>query len=158
MPDSADAALADLLETLGLSHLRAALSSSTLSSLGQLERAALLSRLKSLGVERLAERQKLATAVAKAARAPAASTSDAVPAVNFDHLTPQSFQIFCHNTTLADGTTLDNTGPAPEFVIESVSVMWRAHAAVGAAAARSRAGFGSRRFTAGNAHGREATR
>ena len=32
----------------------------------------------------------------------------------------QSFQIFCHNTTLADGTQLDNNDPAPEFVIASL--------------------------------------
>ena len=72
-------------------------------------------------MDKLAERQKAATAIAKAARAPPPDPNGlAAPRVQRTDLTPQSFSIYCHNTTLADGTQLDNDDPAPEFIIASL--------------------------------------
>jgi hypothetical protein len=113
--------LDEVLEVNGLAHLRQLLAGATLADLAALERAPLLAKLKAIGVERLGDRQKAATAIAKTARSPPAAASEDVPSSSrYDHLTPQGFQIFCHNTTLADGTSLDNHKPAPEFIIAAL--------------------------------------
>jgi hypothetical protein len=62
--------LVALLEATSLSHLSASLNGVTLETLRLHERLALLAHLKQLGVARLGDRQKLATAVAKSTRAP----------------------------------------------------------------------------------------
>jgi hypothetical protein len=54
--------------------------------------------------------------------ADAASSAEAAassPPVNKERtdIQPQSFSIYCHNTTLYDGTQLSNSEPAPEFII-----------------------------------------
>ena len=35
-------------------------------------------------------------------------------------LKPQGFTMWCHNTTLEDGTLLDNDEPAPEFILAAL--------------------------------------
>lgn len=111
-----------VLDELGLRTLESALQGLTFSELAELPRLELLAHLKENGVDRLGDRQKLATAIAKTARASDGSSSgaDAVTKPPRDDLVPQSFQIYCHNTTLADGTTLDNKEQAPEFVIAAL--------------------------------------
>ena len=114
------AAMATLLAANGLSHLLETLQGHALAELEAMERVALLSKLKAIGVDRLGDRQKLATAIAKAARSSnLAADGDAAAAKRGD-LVPQGFQIFCHNTTLEDGSSLDNNDPAPEFVIAAL--------------------------------------
>ena len=66
-------ALADLLSQLGLGHLSSPLSADGLEMLWGVERANLLAHLKLRGVEKLSERQKLATAIAKAKSAASAT-------------------------------------------------------------------------------------
>jgi hypothetical protein len=112
----ADPALAGILEASALAHLQGALEGETLATLGALDRQPLLSHLKACGLA-LAERQKLATAVAKATRRAAETTSAAVAAKPRVEPAAQGFTIYCHRTTLQDGTTLDNSEPAPEFVV-----------------------------------------
>ena len=73
-----DPALPQLLESLQLAHLSDALHGETADGLGNLERSALLARLKSRGLK-LSESQKLATALIK--RAKAASVTPVAPAV-----------------------------------------------------------------------------
>ena len=79
----------------GLSHVAPLLAGHTLTALGSLARPDLLSKLKELGVDRLGDRQKAATAIAKAARAPPTfgAASDAGPVVSRDDLKPQ----VCHH-------------------------------------------------------------
>ena len=103
-----------VLSPLNLTHLLPLLDGQDLA----LERAALLVKLKELGVDKLPERQKIATAIAKALRGPAAPAPP--PAKPRDDIVPQSFEVYCHNTTLADGTILNNHDQAPEFVIEAL--------------------------------------
>ena len=62
----ADSQLAGLLDELSLTHLNAPLATETLKELKDLSRPVLLTRLKDAGVIKLPERQKLATAIAKA--------------------------------------------------------------------------------------------
>ena len=68
----ADAALVSLLESVSLSHLSTPLTGKSLSvlqsELAEKGRPAFLSDLKAIGVDKLPERQKLATTIAKAAR------------------------------------------------------------------------------------------
>ena len=61
-----------VLSPLNLTHLLPLLDGQDLA----LERAALLVKLKELGVDKLPERQKIATAIAKALRGPAAPAAD----------------------------------------------------------------------------------
>ena len=110
----------DAVLTDGLAHLREQLSEFTFDELAELPRAELLTKLKAIGVERLADRQKLATAIAKAARKPASAEETKAPTRDLESIPPQSFSIYCHNTTLADGTQLDNDNPAPEFMIATL--------------------------------------
>ena len=79
---TSDEALTSLLEQLSLSHLSTSLAEASLQSLSMLGRAALLTALKASGVDKLVERQKLATAIAKARTAGATAlrpTGSAAP-------------------------------------------------------------------------------
>ena len=116
---STDTALLEAMSRADLSHLSQHVSSHTLQGLGAMERLALLAQLRDSGIERHGDRQKAATAISKAYRSMNAhcdvdSQQSATPK---SPLEPQSFSIYCHNTTLADGTQLNNDEPAPEFVI-----------------------------------------
>ena len=72
-PAQHDLALADLLHATSMSHLMESFAGAALSTLWSMERTALLSNLKARGVDKLTERQKLATAIIKArSAAPAA--------------------------------------------------------------------------------------
>ena len=113
--------MGSLLYELGLTPLREHLPG-TLAEYASMERVALLSHLKDNGVQKLSDRQRIATSIAKATRvkgAPAAALHTATRP-ELDAIEPQGFSIYCHNTTLADGTTLNNSGPAPEFVIATL--------------------------------------
>lgn len=110
--------LADLLSASDLTHLTDTLKGQALSDFVSTARVELLAKLKALGVSKLSDRQKLATAIAKTSRTPSKAIKP--QRVDYDHLTPQGFQIFCHNTTLTDGTSLDNSMPAPEFIIAAL--------------------------------------
>lgn len=120
-----DDALAALLERHDLQQLSDALHGETFASLSSLERSALLSAFKARGIA-LSDRQKLATAIAKslreqAAQPDAAASSASTPAAAPSReLKPQGFMIYCHRTTLDDGTSLDNKEPAPEWMIASL--------------------------------------
>ena len=72
--------LAAIAEGVELQHLLPQLAGETLHSLWALQRPALLSHLRSIGVERLTERQKLATAVVKARAACTAAPQPPPPA------------------------------------------------------------------------------
>ena len=103
----------------GLKHLRPLLQGQSIEELSHLDRPAILALLKSLGLA-LSDRQKLATAVAKTLRAAshvASSKLDEPSRIAVVDPQPQSFTIFCHRTTLEDGTSLDNSNPAPDFII-----------------------------------------
>ena len=92
-----------------MQHLSASLSGESFESLSALPRVPLLAHLKSLNVN-LQERQRLATAVAKASRSDsqlpqqhAEQLSGEVAAASRVEPKPQGFTIYCHRTTLADG-------------------------------------------------------
>ena len=68
-PDPQLGSLSQLLAEMNLDHLESTLSDQTLAALAALDRTPLLAHLKSTGVEKLGDRQKLATAVTKAAKA-----------------------------------------------------------------------------------------
>jgi hypothetical protein len=63
-----DATIERVLNSVGCAHLADTLSACTFAELSSLERSVLLARLKELGVAKLAERQKVANALSKAAR------------------------------------------------------------------------------------------
>ena len=67
-PSSCDPALGTILTELSLCHLSLALSKHSLHELGQLSRTPLLAVLKTAGVDKLADRQKLANAIGRALR------------------------------------------------------------------------------------------
>ena len=123
--DDLDGALLAVIPD-SLAHLHGAVRGCTLDGLGALERPALLRELKNLGVSKLDERQKLANAIAKglkAARSPAPAPAvggSAASRGRRDEPEPQGFSIYCHNTTLADGTQLSNSDPAPEFIVAAL--------------------------------------
>ena len=122
-----DTTLTRVLARAELAHLSAVLQSCTFAELASLERAQLLAQLKALGVDKLGDRQKAATAIAKAVRSPQQQEGDddgggggvSVRSLTTAHddIAPQGFSIYCHNTTLSDGTQLNNSEPAPEFII-----------------------------------------
>lgn len=112
----ADEALAAVLSGSSLLHLEGRLEGETLTNMGALDRQALLAHLKARGLS-LPDRQKLATAVAKASRAQPETTNSTVAAKPRIEPEAQGFSIYCHRTTLQDGTSLDNSDPAPEFII-----------------------------------------
>ena len=119
-----DATLSALLSAASLTHLEPALRSETANELGSMDRSALLAHGKRLGLT-LSDRQKLATAVAKAMRADGttAHVQEVPPETVLtpaQDLKPQDFSIYCHRTTLADGTSLSNSDPAPEFIIAAL--------------------------------------
>ena len=127
MADGTSSAAGDelrhVLASNDLLHLHDTLTSqTTFSELAAMTRAEVLVRLKALGVEKLGERQKLASAIAKTARAAALETSTEAtpPPPPRRDIKPQGFQIYCHNTTLDDGTQLSNDEPTPEFIIEEL--------------------------------------
>ena len=128
MADGTSSAAGDelrhLLASNYLLHLHDTLTSqTTFSELAAMTRAEVLVRLKALGVEKLGERQKLASAIAKTARMAATlatSTAATPPPPPKRDIKPQGFQIYCHNTTLDDGTLLSNDEPTPEFIIEEL--------------------------------------
>ena len=106
--------LADALREIGLEQV---LDGTSAEEIAGLERLALLAKLKEMGVGVLSDRQKIASAVAKANRAkPSSSTISTAR----NDLMPQEFSVYCHNTTLADGTQLNNDEPAPEFIIAAL--------------------------------------
>ena len=76
-----DATLSSLLDELSFTHLADVLAVQSFAALKALGRPDLLSKLKELGVSKLPERQKLATAIAKK-EAPADGTSGAAPGVD----------------------------------------------------------------------------
>ncbi len=123
--DDLDGALLAVIPD-ALAHLHGAVRGCTLDGLGALERPALLRELKNLGVSKLDERQKLANAIAKglkAARSPAPAPDVGGSAASRGRRgepEPQGFSIYCHNTTLADGTQLSNSDPAPEFIVAAL--------------------------------------
>ena len=123
-----DELLTALLRQSQLDHLSSTLSRETFASLGALERAPLMSHLKTLGLA-LGDRQKLATVVAKAKRAGTESLQASardwqeesrMARQKLDSIPAQDFSIYCHRTTLADGSSLSNQDPAPEFIIAAL--------------------------------------
>jgi hypothetical protein len=128
-----DEPLKAFIDQNGLGHLRPQLEGETLDSLSAMERVPMLSHLKARGLA-LVDRQKLATAVAKAVRISKQQPPPTEPA-SIDSLAaykepePQGFSIYCHRTTLSDGTSLDNTARAPEFIIAEVRLIRRLHPA-----------------------------
>ena len=116
MASTSDEANRVALEQAGLSHVLPHLEGQAFDSLAALERLELLARLKTLGIEVLADRQKAASTIAKASRSSALDVAAPIRTPRTD-IEPQGFSIWCHNTTLANGTQLDNEDPAPEFVI-----------------------------------------
>ena len=76
-PTKSDAQLTEVLTQTGLLNLTAVLADETFGSLADLERSALLAHLKRAGCTVLAQRQKLATAIAKASRVDSSTGSDA---------------------------------------------------------------------------------
>ena len=126
--------LTALLRQNQLDHLSNLLAGQTFALLSALERAPLMTHLKALGMA-LRDRQKLATAVAKAKRAGTESLqasardwqekSQIYRAEKLDSLPAQDFSIYCHRTMLADGTSLSNQEPAPEFIIAALEARTR---------------------------------
>ena len=76
-----DPGMLALLEENGLSELSAVFTGCTVRDLGSRERTPLLAHLKTLGVEKLTHRQKLAGALVKACKAiPATDAPEPTPA------------------------------------------------------------------------------